>query len=258
MIALIDADILAYQSAVVCEKPIKWDDDIWTLHAFESEVQARFDQMVFDITDKAKCSTHVLAWTDSHNFRKDVLPTYKSNRAATRRPIVLSAIREWAKENYESRTVPGLEGDDILGIMATAPELAKKVIVCTIDKDLQTIPGHHYNFGKDEEFIVTERDADIYHISQTLTGDTTDGYKGCPGMGAVGAKKLIDKVLEEATPFATLQTLNKMLWDAVVVAYAKAGLGEEEALCQARVARILRNGEINLRTNEVKLWNPVK
>jgi DNA polymerase-1 len=142
--------------------------------------------------------------------------------------------------------------------MATDPEIKQKVVICTIDKDLQTIPGHHYNFSKDLEFTVSEHQADLYHMSQTLTGDATDGYKGCPGMGAVGAKKLLDKVLEEATPWATAQTLRKMLWDAVVAAYAKAGLGEEEALCQARVARILRTGEFNFKTNEVNLWEPVR
>jgi len=123
---------------------------------------------------------------------------------------------------------------------------------------LQTIPGHHYNFSKDLEFTVSEHQADIYHMSQTLTGDATDGYKGCPGMGAVGAKKLLDKVLDEATPWATSQTLRKMMWDAVVAAYVKAGLGEEEALCQARVARILRTGEFNFKTNEVILWTATK
>ena len=258
MIALIDADILAYQASVVCEKSIKWDDDIWTLHAFESEARTHFQKMVLDITDKARCDTYVLAWTDTDNFRKDVLPTYKSNRATTRRPLVLSVIRKWAQENYESRILAKLEGDDILGLMATDPDIKNKVVVCTIDKDLKTIPGHHYNFGKDEEFVVSEQEADIYHMSQTLTGDTTDGYKGCPGMGAVGAKKLLDKVLEEATPWADAGVLKKMMWEAVVAAYVKAGLSEEEALCQARVARILRTGEFNYKTNKVKLWKPVK
>lgn len=256
MIALIDADILAYQSAATVERPIKWNDDLWTLHAFESEAQEHFDSMVKTITEKAGCDSYVLCWTDSENWRKEVLPTYKSNRAATRKPIVLSAIRKWAQENYESRIIPTLEGDDILGLMATDPDMKDKVIVCTIDKDLKTIPGNHYHFQNDELFSVSEHEANLYHLMQTLTGDPTDGYKGCPGIGGVTAKKILDKVMEEATPWANEQQLGDMMWKAVVATYAKAGLGEDEALVQARVARILRFPEYAFKQQKVNLWNP--
>ena len=258
MIALIDADILAYQAAATSEKAIKWDDDIWTLHSFESEAQQHFDNMVKTITEKAGCDTYVLCWTDSANWRKHILPSYKSNRSATRKPIVLSAIRKWAQENYESRIIPNLEGDDILGLMATDPDMKDKVIVCTIDKDLKTIPANHYHFTKDEHFTVNEHEADLYHMMQTLTGDPTDGYKGCPSIGGVTAKKILDKVMEEATPWANQKQLNAIMWEAVVATYAKAGLGEEEALVQAQVARILRYPEYAFKQGRVKQWQPEK
>lgn len=256
MIALIDADILAYQASSTVERPIKWNDDLWTLHAFESEAQEHFDNMVKTITEKAGCNAHVLCWTDSNNWRKNVLPSYKSNRTSTRKPIVLSAIRKWAQDNYESRIIPNLEGDDILGLMATDPTMENKVIICTIDKDLKTIPANHYNFAKDELFTVSVHEANMYHMMQTLTGDATDGYKGCPSIGGVTAKKILDKVLEEATPWASQAQLDAMMWKAVVATYAKAGLGEEEALVQARVARILRYPEYAFKQQRVNLWNP--
>lgn len=256
MIALIDADILAYQAASTSEKAIQWDDDLWTLHAFESEAKQHFDNMVKTITEKAGCHSHVLCWTDSDNWRKSVLPSYKSNRVATRKPIVLSEIRKWAQENYESRIIPKLEGDDILGLMATDPAMKNKVIVCTIDKDLKTIPGQHYNFAKDELFTVSVHEANLYHMTQALTGDATDGYKGCPGIGAVTAKKIFDAVMEEATPWANQKQLDALLWAAVVKTYEKAGLSEEEALVQAQVARILRFGEYAFKQQKVNLWNP--
>lgn len=256
MIALIDADILAYQASSTVERPIKWNDDLWTLHAFESEAQEHFDNMVKTITEKSGCDTYVLCWTDSSNWRKHILPSYKANRKDVRKPIVLSAIRKWAQENYESRIVPNLEGDDILGLMATDPAMMNKVIVCTIDKDLKTIPGNHYHFGNDELFTVTTHEANLYHLMQTLTGDATDGYKGCPGIGGVTAKKILDKVLEEATPWANEQQLGAMMWKAVVATYAKAGLSEGEALVQARVARILRYPEYAFKQGAVTPWTP--
>jgi DNA polymerase-1 len=46
------------------------------------------------------------------------------------------------------------------------------------------------------------------------------------------------------------------LWDKVLQAYDKKGYTEAEALQQARCARILRHGEYNKKTGEVKLWQP--
>jgi len=256
MQALIDADILAYQAASTSERAVKWDDDLWTLHSFESEAQEHFHDMVLNITTKAGADSAVLVWTDSANWRKEVLPTYKSNRAGVRKPLVLSALREWAQDKYESRVLPTLEGDDVLGLMATDPALEGGVIVCSLDKDLQTIPGGHYNFGKDEKFLISTHQANRYHMYQTLIGDATDGYKGCPGIGPVAATKILDAVDQAATPWASEHTYVSLMWEAVVKAYAKAGLGEEEALCQAQVARILRYGEYDFNTQQVKPWTP--
>ena len=75
---------------------------------------------------------------------------------------------------------------------------------------------------------VTEEDANYNHLLQALTGDAVDGYSGCPGIGIKRASRLLDA---DAS------------WDSVIAAYDKAGLTEEDALVQARVARILRHGE---------------
>ena len=45
-------------------------------------------------------------------------------------------------------------------------------------------------------------------------------------------------------------------WATVLAAYDKAGLGEQEALVQARCARILRKSDWNSRKKEVILWTP--
>ena len=34
---LVDGDLLAFMCSVSMEEAIKWDDDIWTLHASESK-----------------------------------------------------------------------------------------------------------------------------------------------------------------------------------------------------------------------------
>ena len=89
--------------------------------------------------------------------------------------------------------------------------------------------------------IITEKEADYWHFFQTLTGDTIDGYSGCPGIGAVNAKRILD---EDPS------------WESVVKTFNKKGFTEEDALVQARCARILRASDYNFDTEEVILWTP--
>lgn len=240
-IALIDADILAYQAAASVEQPVHWGDGLWTLHAFEDEAVSKLEDMVASICQTVGADNKIMVLSDSKNWRKDVLPTYKENRVGVRKPLLLGTLREHIKVRYEFSQQPSLEGDDILGILATRPS-DDDYIICSLDKDLKTVPGHHYNFGKDEFFEVTEEQADYYHLIQTLTGDTTDGYQGCPGVGPKTAEKILAGAEDP--------------WAAVVKAYAKAGFGEEEALVQARVAHIMRNDDYDPVTGKIKLWEP--
>jgi len=120
-------------------------------------------------------------------------------------------------------------------------------IIVSEDKDMQTIPGYVYNPAKDTaERLITEEMADYFFFMQTLMGDTTDGYKGCPGIGEVSAAKVLDKAIADGVP----------LWTAVTEQFIKKGLDVDEALVQARMARILRAEDYNIKTHEVKLWEP--
>jgi DNA polymerase-1 len=78
---------------------------------------------------------------------------------------------------------------------------------------------------------------------QTLVGDTSDGYKGCPGVGKVKAEKL-------------LAGNDKLYWEIVRATFEKAGLTEQDALTQARLARILRFSDWDNEKKEPILWSP--
>lgn len=258
-VALIDADILTYQAAIVSEQAHDWGDGMWTLHAFEQDGIAAFNGILNSIVEKSQAKEFLLAFSDKDNWRKSVLPTYKSNRAGVRKPMLLKFLREYAESTYTTLCKPELEGDDVIGIYATFKsklEPVREFIICSIDKDLRTIPGKHYNFNKDEFFEVSEHEADKWHMVQTLTGDTTDGYTGCPGVGPVGAEKILKAALDEGTPWANPQQLREIYWKHVLKAYDKAGFGEEEALVQARVARILRAEDYDDIAKKVILWTP--
>jgi len=93
---------------------------------------------------------------------------------------------------------------------------------------------------------VTEDEADYWHMMQTLTGDTADGYPGCPGIGEKTAAKLLDEHYGDLSA----------MWEAVLEAYEKKKLSPEVALVQAQIARICRRNDYDFKKKEVILWTP--
>lgn len=80
---------------------------------------------------------------------------------------------------------------------------------------------------------------------QTLVGDTVDGYSGCKGIGDKTARKILGEVGEHS--------LSEM-WQAVINTYKSKGYTEDDALLNARMARILRAEDYDFKNKEVKLW----
>ena len=269
-IALLDGDIFAYEAAISAEEPINWGDGTWTLHALEAPAIAKMESKIRRMAAEVKADRIIIALSDKVNFRKDILPTYKSNRDFIRRPMLLKLLKEHIRLEYSTITHPNLEADDVLGILATWDGLKGDKVIITKDKDLLTIPGRHYVMHKEEHLVVTEEEADTFHLVQTLMGDTVDGYAGCPGIGETTAWEIM------AEPFGWEQYEHTFKsgprkdqmelrwkkcavgsrWEAIVSHFIKAGLCEEEALRQARVAKILRSEDYDIKLKEVKLWNP--
>ncbi len=248
---LIDGDVIAYTAATVVEKEYDWGDDVWTLHSDFNEARKVAEDSIASIVNKLKSDHTVLVFSDDVNFRKSFYPDYKGNRKATRKPIALKELKAWLGEQYDTWVRPGLEGDDVLGILSTHPKLypGEKIIV-SIDKDFKTIPGYFFNPQKDTQpQFISNKDADHWHLMQTLMGDATDGYPGCPGVGPKTAEKILADPAVDLTITA---------WDAVVKAYEKKGLTEEDALTQARCARILRYGDYDFKRKEPILWHPAQ
>jgi len=248
---LLDGDVFCYKAALASEHAIQWTEDIITLDANLSEAKARFDDSIEEIQKKLEADAVVIALSDigSGYWRRRVLPSYKMNRKAVRKPLSLLPLRQYAIEKYDAKLKPMLEGDDVLGILATHPTLVpgEKIIV-SIDKDMKTIPGKFCRNldGCFDVATISEEEADYWHMYQTLTGDATDGYTGCPGIGPKTAEKAL----------ASCKTLGEM-WINVTFHFRKAGLlNEAAALTQARVARILRASDYDFKTKLPILWTP--
>ena len=169
---------------------------------------------------------------------------------------------------------PGIEADDYIGVVATHPRSGSECVIVSQDKDFKGIPGRRWageiKDGKPVVYNSGILDADRWHLMQTLTGDVIDGYEGCPGVGAVTAKQMLDDGMRWEPKQHTIlrgkrkgevdirweQVPSETPWDTVVSCFEKAGLTEEDALVQARVARILRYDDWDSDKKEPILWSP--
>ncbi len=241
---LIDGDIYAYTHASAAEEPWDWGGGQWSITADAVVAAKCMDAAIRRIEKKLEADDVVVALSDPNRryFRHDLLANYKGGREGKRPPLILRVLKDHLEELYRSFVRPTLEADDVLGILSTHPSLipGEKIIV-SVDKDFKTIPGLYYNLNAQEVTEYSEAEADYWHMYQTLVGDKTDGYRGCPGIGPVKAKRILDA---------------DQSWSAVVAVFEKAGLSEEVALIQARVARICRACDYNFDTKEVILWTP--
>ena len=242
MFLALDTDILMYKAATAAEREIDWSGDIWSLYTDLAEAKAAFQTQIDRITNKLDVHDYVCCLSDhGNNFRKTLEPTYKSNRKGTRKPVGYVALCSWVEETYRTFRKPTLEADDCLGIIATKPENVGKCIIVSDDKDFKTIPTKLYRPTADEKLTLSEADADKYFYTQVLTGDPTDGYKGVKGIGPKKAEQILGQ---------------RPHWGAVEQAFIKAGMTKDDAIHQARLARILRWSDWDADKEAVKLWTP--
>lgn len=279
---LIDGDVIAFQTAAAEEQAFELEPGQWTYTADAIQGKANVDLAIEYFIETLDVDRVVVTISDKENWRKEVLPTYKANRSGQRRPMILQALKDHLSENYETFIRPRLEADDILGILGTSKTIIPgEKIILSIDKDLRTIPGIHWNPSKETEYPagkppvakpvkISLKEADALFYSQALSGDAVDGYAGCPGIGPGRAKAMVRDPYELVKDVSVisrgpnagkervrwLKQPTNDVWRAIVSHYEREGLTEEDALVTARVARILRVEDYDFKTKEVKLWNP--
>ena len=181
-VALIDADILVYESAYRCQQTVEWEPGEYTQHASFDEGTQDFYNSVKFIVESVGADSAILALTDSDreaNFRRKVWPGYKAHRESPgdNRPLLYKALRDHIRENYTVRQKPGIEADDTIGILATGEDIkdlppVEERVICSIDKDLDTVPGRHFNWRKPElgVYYIHEPTAFYALMLQTLCG----------------------------------------------------------------------------------------
>jgi DNA polymerase-1 len=250
---LIDADILAYVATAANERRYLWpgQEQASVAADFEAAKQAADDELN-RLADLLKADEVTVCLSDDFaNFRKLLVdPSYKQARPGrSERPQHLYDLKDWLRQEWPCLELPMLEADDVMGINAVRRYGADPIVV-SADKDLMGVPCLLFRPHKHTDetpptiLDISELDAMRFHLWQVLVGDPTDGYGGCPGIGE--KSEYAEAVLEAEDEVEA--------WDTVLAAYESKGLTEEDAVRQARLAYILRDGDYV--DQRVRLWCP--
>lgn len=225
-LALIDADIVVYRLAHICDVEGTEDAADWLRHDMKAWTPPGCTDVVA-----------VLSCPRSENFRRDWWPKYKAHRDTRQHePDTLGCIKELVWEMYNTKQVDRVEADDLMGI-CQSKEIA---VTSTIDKDLKTIPGWLYNPDKmSVPLYIHEVEADYNFHLQWLMGDSTDNIPGIPRVGIKTAEKI-------------LAAAKGNDWTTVVRAmYESKGFDEDYCNAQGVCVRILRDGEWADKSNDI-------
>ncbi|API58543.1 hypothetical protein BSL82_03810 [Tardibacter chloracetimidivorans] len=257
---LIDADFTLFQACSAVEREAVFTNEagasVHILNSAFDEALDTFERQVQGHIKRLKGEEAVLVFSGPNNFRKEVWEDYKANRKSVRKPLCYWPIIDHLRADGKYRVVSEdcLEGDDYIGILATRQSPVDRVIVSE-DKDMQTLPNVKI-WRQDKLVETTPESAEEFWLYQTLMGDSTDGYAGCPGIGPKSAEKVL---MQAGDP-----------WENVLQAYRAAyakdkdpskskWLGrtpEDLALLNARLARILHHTDWDSKARRPILWEP--
>jgi 5'-3' exonuclease len=129
------------------------------------------------------------------NYRSWIYPEYKKTVTREKSRKKRLDYTDEAKEfiyNYPGVVIApdDIEADDLLGHWSTE---RPDGVICTIDKDLNQLPGIHYTpyYKNPRLYEVSLEEANQFFCYQMLCGDSIDNIPGVPGVGPVKAKEIL-------------------------------------------------------------------
>lgn len=222
MRALIDGDIVCYRVA-------------WTTEQEEEGIAIwRTSELVQRILSSVGASHYslFLSGPTVDGFRYALYPAYKQNRKQPK-PKHYDLLRAFLIEGWDSHLTSDQEADDALGIEHSKDPYNS--ILCSIDKDFKQLPGHHYNFVKEEIFTISEEEAIKNFYLQILIGDVVDNIPGLWRIGPVRAANILHRC-----------TTEDELFEKTLEAYKKQNKSELDLLLVGTLLKI--------RTTPEELW----
>jgi hypothetical protein len=212
--------------------------------------------MVQGILDDVIATDYIIYLTGNTNYRTEIAVTqpYKGNRPE-RKPVHFKEAREYLKSVFKATVTIDEEADDAMGIEAMNSFMP--TVIATLDKDLDMIPGPHYNWRTGRMYNMTTLESLRCFYKQLLMGDTTDNIRGIKNIGPKTAEKLLNNCKNEDEMFSVvLNTYYQHIWNTK----NSVGLSEtdeefREICMEIAKRRIQENGILLwIRRKEGEMW----
>lgn len=198
MKALIDGDILVYSCGFASDKREKQPDGSYLVTPEPLEFNLHsVKQLINRIMTETRATDKQIYLTGEGNYREEfaTIKPYKGNRDPALKPHWYKEIKEYLIKHQGAVIVEGREADDAMGCEQYADYMhgtsSLKTTICTLDKDLDMIPGIHYNWRKNIKYTTNLFTANHSFYKQLLIGDPTDNIQGVPKIGKKKAEKLL-------------------------------------------------------------------
>lgn len=182
-----------------------------------------------------------------NNFRYDVatIQEYKGNRPP--KPLLVNDLKEWVMKAFPLNAIrsDGEESDDIISRYGWEAWANRNnpdhptTILAHIDKDIDQVPGRHYNFNKKEFYDITPEEGCYNFLLSVLEGDRSDNIPGLQELPhhpdcdkSVGQLLGVSKTKKTAVGKKTAQNLlaigkTPFEWWCIVVWCYKAQYGDK-------------------------------
>ena len=180
----LDADSIMFKAA--CTQSTKHDTRVVTRKIIEDSIVDTFADETY------------IAVKGKGNFRYNVYDGYKSSRKDKLDEDLKKKLNDsynYLLNKWSAVPADGMEADDLVSIWSYEARAADEdFVIGHIDKDINQVPGNHYNYNKKNVYFVTDEEADMNFCIQLLIGDSGDDIpKVKKGFGIKTAEKaLID------------------------------------------------------------------
>lgn len=210
--------------------------------------------------DEAREISLLLSGPDNFREKLATLLPYKGNRDAKHKPFHYQAIRDYLTQHWNARVIHGREADDEASIMGWESIREGKeddFVIATIDKDLDQIPGWHYDYMKHVFTQIDEEAAELWFWQQVLSGDRTDNIGGACKIGPKKADAAVQ--LWYGLAIKEGRDWRKVMWDNAVELYKIQGDKGYECyytLKQAEAAALETARLVYMQRFPRELWVP--
>jgi len=223
----------------------------------DNDAIANTDAMMENIVDQFDSVDDMQVWLTipdlTQNFRYTVTDQYKANRKNFEKPFHYQTVRDRLLDHWKANVSrAGWEADDELSAAGWQAWLNgdELPVICSIDKDLDTVPGWHYRWPthnkEGNQYYLTEHEAAQSYWASVLTGDNADNIKGLHRVGAKKAMAMIEDCI-------TQEEFYNVCKDKWIEYLGKQDYTEEEAIEQMHTSCKLL---YLMRGNDDEGWRP--